>query len=221
MIRLVVLDIDGTITEKDQSISENTLFYLRKLKNKVSAICLASGNVLPVMIGIKNITGIGDSLAAENGGMFFHKGNIIKKFNKEGPYKCYEKLHRELGAEEFITNRWRETSVSFILNGIHDFSEYEKEFNVRIEDSGYAKHIMNRDQSKLSAVEYFRESYGFEKEEVLVCGDGENDISMFSGGYHTGCPSNSFNTLKKISEYVSENSYGKGLIEILEYYSLL
>lgn len=221
MIELVVLDIDGTITERDQSISENTLFYLRKLKKKVSAICLASGNVLPVMIGIKNITGIGDSLAAENGGMFFHRGNIIKKFEKDRPAKCFEKLHREFGAEEFITNRWRETSVSFILNDNNDFSEYEKEFDVKIEDSGYAKHIMNRNQNKLSAVEFFRKAYGFQKEEVLVCGDGENDISMFSGGYHTGCPSNSFNSLKKVSEYVSEKSYGNGLIEILEHYSLL
>ncbi len=223
MLKLLMLDIDGTMTEKDQSMNEKTLTALREVKkrNRDLNICLISGNVLPVMIGIMNITGIGDSLMAENGGLLYHAKSITKYFDSVAPKNALEKLKEDHGAVEFITNRWRETSLSFILDGVHDFSPYEKQFNVKIEDSGYAKHILNNGQGKGFATRKLMEIYGCSPEEVIACGDGENDISMIKIAEYSGVPNNAIDELKVSASYVSDKPYGEGLIDIFRHFSLI
>mgnify|MGYP001626447695 CR=1 FL=1 len=223
MKNLLVLDIDGTVTESDRSIRVETMEALRKIKKERPDVItvLVSGNVLPVMYGIRGIIGVGEALFAENGGILLHNGIIQKFFEPEITRKAFEKIHREMGAIEFITNRWRETSVSFILDGNNDFSSYEREFDVRIEDSGFAKHIMNRGQNKGFAVRKIMEIYGVDKENVYACGDGENDITMFKEAGFTGCPANSNPRLKEISGFVSEKYYGDGLLDILHHFSFI
>lgn len=223
MIKLLVLDIDGTITEKDRTIKVETLNSLRNLK-KVRPeikICLVSGNVLPVMYGISGIMGIGDILFGENGGILMKDG-IIEKFFEPGITKMvFQKIREKTGAQEYITNRWRETSIAFIPGERVDYTEYEKEFGVRIEDSGFAVHIMNQGQNKGFAVRKLIDILKIEKDEILACGDGDNDISMFKSVTYSGCPSNASAGLKAESLYISEKSYGDGLLDILDHFSLL
>ncbi len=223
MYRLLLLDIDGTITENDLSVSLHALETLRmvKKKNPSLKICLFSGNVLPVMMGIRNILGVGDSLMAENGGILLHEEKITKFFDREIPWKAFEKIRIDHGAREFITNRWRETSISFILDKTVDYTEYHDMFNVRIEDSGYAKHILNMEQGKGFAAKKLMELYNCDPMETISCGDGENDIGMIKITGHSGVPNNSIDLLKENAEYVSDHSYGNGLVDIFRHFSLL
>ncbi len=223
MIRLLILDIDGTITERDRSIKTETLASLRKLKNsrREMTLCLVSGNVLPVMYGIRGIMGIGDILFAENGGILMKDGLIEKFFDPGITKMAFQKIKAETGATEYITNRWRETSVAFIPGEKADYTKYEREFGVRIEDSGFAVHVMNKDQNKGFAVKKLMEILNVKEDEILVCGDGDNDISMFRIASLSGCPSNASHRLKEVSTYISERSYGDGLCDILEHFSLI
>ncbi|EQD60789.1 phosphoglycolate phosphatase, partial [mine drainage metagenome] len=66
MIKKLILDIDGTITNMDFTIEPETLLALRRVQKSGISIDLCSGNVLPVMIGIRNIIGIHGYLVAEN-----------------------------------------------------------------------------------------------------------------------------------------------------------
>ncbi|MGP6239565.1 phosphoglycolate phosphatase [Cuniculiplasma sp. SKW4] len=223
MIKLLVLDIDGTITEKDRSIKVETLISLRNLKKSMPeiTICLVSGNVLPVMYGIRGIMGVGDILFGENGGILMRDGAIEKFFEPGITKRAFQKIKEETGAKEYITNRWRETSVAFIPGEKTNYTKYEKEFDVRIEDSGFAVHIMNQGQNKGFAVTKLIDILNIKKDEILACGDGDNDISMFRSVTFSGCPSNASAGLKAESLYISEKSYGDGLRDILEHFSLL
>ncbi len=223
MIRLLILDIDGTITQKDQSILPETLMVLRKVSriNEGLKICLASGNVLPVMFGIRNILGVGNSLAGENGGILLHENNIETYFEKSKTVSAYREIEKDLGAREFITNRWRETSVSFILDGKHDYSSYEKKFDVVIQDSGFAKHIMNRGQNKGFIANKIMGLYSIPIEETMACGDGDNDIDLFRAVGTSGTAGNGSKDLKEVAEYISSEDYGSGLIDIMKHFGLL
>jgi phosphoglycolate phosphatase (TIGR01487 family) len=223
MIEIIVLDIDGTITEKNQSILPETMEMLRKVKmsNPRLTICLASGNVMPVMIGISNILNIGQTLFGENGGILFHHRKIETFFQKDKTVEAYRVIEKELGATEFITNRWRETSISFILDGDNDFTSYERRFGVVIQDSGYAKHILNIGQNKGFAVKKIMELYNVDKTEILACGDGDNDVEMFKVAGNSGSPANGSNKAKKNASYVSDESYGKGLRDIFRNFEIL
>ena len=223
MIKLLILDIDGTITEKDQSIMPQTLIQLRKLtkSNKHIHVCLASGNVLPVMFGVRTILGIGESLAGENGGILLHNNKITTYFKRDKTAIAYKQIEKDLGAVEFITNRWRETSISFILEGSYDFSEYERKYNVAIQDSGFAKHILNKGQNKGFIAKELMKIHGVSAEETLACGDGDNDVDIFESVGTGATMDNGSSSIKKSAAYVSEKPYGEGLVDILKHFNLL
>lgn len=223
MIKLLILDIDGTITQRDQSILPETLINLRKvvISNPELHICLASGNVLPVMFGVRTILGIGESLAGENGGILLYKQQITPYFQKEKTVEAYKEIEKDLGAVEFITNRWRETSISFILDGSHDFKKYEQKYGVVIQDSGFAKHILNKGQNKGFIAGKLMKIYGVSRDETLACGDGDNDADLFEVVGKSGTISNGSSSVKERAEYVSEKAYGEGLIDIMKHFKLL
>ena len=223
MIRLLILDIDGTMTQKDQSILPKTLTDLRKVvsSNPEMHICLASGNVLPVMFGVRTILGIGESLAGENGGILLYDKKITTYFKKQKTLEAYREIEKDTGAVEFITNRWRETSISFILDGSYDFTKYEKKYDVVIQDSGFAKHILNRGQNKGFIAGELMKIYGVSKDETLACGDGDNDADLFEVVGMSGTISNGSNAVKERAEYISEKAYGEGLIDVMRHFQLL
>ena len=223
MIKLLILDIDGTITQKDQSILPETLIALRKVvfSNPEMHICLASGNVLPVMFGIRTILGVGESLAGENGGILLYKQRITSYFQKQKTVEAYKEIEKDLGAVEFITNRWRETSISFILDGSYDFTKYERKYDVVIQDSGFAKHILNKGQNKGFIARELMKIYSVSKDETLACGDGDNDADLFEAVGMSGTISNGSSAVKERAEYVSNKAYGDGLIDIMKHFRLL
>ena len=57
------------------------------------------------------------------------------------------------------------------------------------------------------------------KEEVLIIGDGKNDIELFETFPYSGCVSNSILEIKNKSSYVSKFTNNEsGVAEIIEYY---
>ncbi len=222
MIKRVILDIDGTITDMTLQISPNTIKMLRIAEEKGIVIDLCSGNVLPVMVGIRNIIGLKGNLAGENGGIILANNNIRTDFSKEVPLKVLSHLKAKFNVTEPMTNRWRETSVAFYYSGNPNLiKDYVKEFNVVIQNSKFAYHILNHNQDKGHAVESFLNILKIRKDEVLVCGDSENDISMYMDGVHKAALSNSVDILKDKSEFVAKREFGEGVVEVLDHFGLL
>ena len=61
----------------------------------------------------------------------------------------------------------------------------------------------HKDASKGKAIDVVSNLLNIPKSEVLAVGDNENDLSMFNRGYHSGCPSNASDNVKKTVEYIS------------------
>ncbi len=250
MIKLVALDIDGTITEEDQTINSETVLALRKLKERESppVISLVSGNALPVMVGIRNTTGIGDILFAENGGIMMSylenpvnnikciernnlltlnrgeivkRANILKFFHRDLPEIELERIKKHFDIQEFFTNKWRETSLSIQVKRDDVNNIISGAVNAEVQDSGYAVHIMNPGQNKGFALREIMKYLSLEREEVLACGDGGNDIDMFREAGASGVPENASTHARENATYASKHSYGKGLIDILNHFDLV
>ncbi len=250
MIKLLALDVDGTITEEDQTIGTETIEMLRNIKMKDPSLLMAlvSGNALPILVGIRNTIGVGDILFAENGGIMFSyldmpvekvkyigkykaltidRGNMrnlswtLKFFQRDIPEIELNRIKEKFEIEEFFTNKWRDTSLSINarphdIEAILDFVK-----DAKIQNSGYALHIMNKGQDKGFAIRKIIEYTGVRKDQILACGDGGNDIDMFKNAEFSGTPKNGSKEAKLNCNYISSYSYGRGLKDILNHYGLI
>ncbi|WP_048059525.1 phosphoglycolate phosphatase [Picrophilus oshimae] len=220
MIKLVVLDVDGTLTDKSRMISVNAVNAIRNLKTKVA---LVSGNVLPVLYGLKIYIGFDGYIFAENGGIALINNNIEKFFEKDGPESFLNDISGYTSARGILTNRWRETSMAFTAN--HDEMDIiDREAASRdlyIVDSGFTLHILNKGQDKGFAVKKMIDIMNIDYNNVLVIGDSQNDESMFSLGTLSACPGNASEKIKEMSNYVSGKCYGDELFDVFRHFDLI
>lgn len=61
----------------------------------------------------------------------------------------------------------------------------------------------HKDSSKGNAIDIVSKLLNVKADEILAIGDNENDLSMFNRGYHSACPSNACDKVKRVVEYVS------------------
>ncbi len=226
MIRLAVLDVDGTMTESDRRISPGLLDAIPEIQSKGTIVSLVSGNVIPVMYAIKTYMGTNGPVFGENGGIMLHENRIEAFFSKEITVKFYSYLEQRINISEILTNRWRETSIAFSADRETVLAELERlpivwKNKVEVVDSRYAWHIMNRGQSKAFAINRLKELYNLGDGEVLVCGDSDNDFAMYEVRAVKAALANSTERIKDESEYVSEYGHGKGVMDIFRHFGLL
>ncbi len=83
MIKLILADLDGTLTEDKgvYKISIEALDALRRAENTGIKIALVSGNSYPVLRGLHNYLGITGGVVAENGCVIYY-GKKIKLCKK-------------------------------------------------------------------------------------------------------------------------------------------
>jgi phosphoglycolate phosphatase (TIGR01487 family) len=223
MIRLAVLDVDGTITDRERRLSMNSVEALRIAQNSGLTVSLVSGNVLPVMYGLKVFIGLNGPVFGENGGTMLKDNEASAFFSMDRPREFIKEISKTTSVREIFTNRWRESSMGFEMESkdVDSVSRAAEESGLDVVNSGYSWHALNPGQNKGFAVEVLIEMYGLKYEEVLVCGDSDNDISMFSKPVIKATMANGTANLKKMSDYVSEKSFGDGLVDILRHYSLI
>lgn len=226
MIKLAVLDVDGTLTESNRSITPELLEAIPCVQKKGVLISLVSGNVIPVMYALKTYLGINGPVFGENGGVLLLDEKISSFFSMDVPREFYRYLEGRIDVSEILTNRWRETSVAFtanrdeVLNEMKSLPEEWKE-KVEVVDSRYAWHVMSRGQTKAFAIEKLKSMYGLSENEVLVCGDSDNDFAMYETRAVKAALDNSTDRIKSESEYVSRFGHGKGVVDIFSHFGLL
>lgn len=226
MVKLLILDVDGTLTEKNRTVLPEVVDSLRKVQENGVRISLVSGNVIPVMYAVRTYFGINGPVFGENGGIMLD-GNITEKyFSMDVPLKFYHFLEKRIRIKEILTNKWRETSVAFegdreeILSEVEQLDKSWKD-SIEVVDSRYAWHIMSKGQSKAFAVNRIIEMLSVDPGEALVCGDSDNDFSMYETTARKAAIANSTQSIKEVSEYVSDESHGHGLIDLFRHYGLL
>ena len=217
MIKLVLLDVDGTITDPGRLISMRAIEAIRKVQNDGVIVSLASGNVIPVMYGVKTFVGVKAPVFAENGGAMFQNDNITPFFSMDMPKRLFEKLESEEKLKGILSNKWRLTSMAYVPIEGHQSeitSEAESEGLVTV-DSGFSWHLLNRGQDKGFALEKLKELYSLDYDEILVMGDSYNDAPMFKKDVVKAVPANAEESLKTIADHITKEGNGDGVAEIL------
>ncbi len=217
MIKIMVLDVDGTITDQNRIICPEAIKSIRNGIESGLQISLISGNVIPVMYGLKTFLGINAPVFGENGGIMYYNGSIKKFFGKEKPMEFLDYISGKSLATPYFTNQWRETSAAFSMNPENEIivsSEAEK-WNLEIVNSKFTWHIMNPGQNKGYAVRILKKMFNLGWDEILVVGDSDNDTSMFNLPVKKACPANATDTLKSLSDYASPDSYGYEISDVM------
>lgn len=76
--------------------------------------------------------------------------------------------------------------------------------------------IMKKDSTKANAIEILADYLHINKEEIIVMGDGANDISMFEVAGHKVAMGNANEELKKKADYITTDNNQDGVAEALE-----
>ncbi|MEM0140031.1 MAG: phosphoglycolate phosphatase [Ferroplasma sp.] len=223
MIKHIILDVDGTITDQKRLISTEAIEAIRLGIGNGIKVSLISGNVIPVMFGLKTFIGINGTVFGENGGVMLENDHIVSFFDKTKAAKFLEKMVNDVNVKPMFTNMWRESSVAFLLNGADPEYISKKAYKegLYIVNSRFTWHVMNSGQDKAYAVNYLINHYNLNNNEILVVGDSDNDNSMFDLDVLRACPANATDYIKLKSDFVSEKSYGNEIMDILKHYSIL
>lgn len=218
----MVTDIDGTITDPKRRVQCAVVHSLRRLQEEGIHVMLASGNVLPVSYGLHTYIGLTGPIIAENGGVVSYGERIFKLSSNRLPLQAFEFLKKKMPVERLFTDRWRETQVALKLtvNPLEVRKALEG-WEIVVETTGYAIHLMEPGHSKLNGVRKACELLGIDVSEVAAFGDSDNDVSMLKGCGTGIAVANATEAAKNAADYVTKMPYGDGVIEGLEWLGLL
>lgn len=216
MIKLVLLDVDGTLTGRDRRISTRAVEAIRNSQKQGTVVCLASGNVIPVMYGLRIFLGLNGPVFGENGGVMYQE-RVESFFTMEKPLKLFRELEIEGLLEGILSNKWRECSMAYVPaeNQENEISARAASDGLFTVDSGFSWHLLNSGQNKGFALEHLKKMYSLRYEEMLVMGDSFNDMSMFRKEVFKAVPMNAEERLKEVADYTAKSSNGDGVAEVL------
>ncbi len=125
-------------------------------------------------------------------------------------------------AERLFTDNWRRTEVGLKRsNDLDKVKEALKDWDLNIEATGFAIHIMNRGHGKMAGVKKMAEIMGLQLEEIAAFGDSDNDVGTLSQCGYGVAVANASEAAKKAATYVSTKPHADGVIEGLEKLDLL
>jgi len=230
-IRLVMTDVDGTITTGGDSISSVVFRVIRHLEEQGIIVGLVSGRTLPELESLAHDLGITGPIIAENGGVAKLKVNgglVDLGYSRQPALKALEKLKALYpnAIKEREDNRDRLIDVVIWSHGV-EVSELRRHLEkTQLLDSGYILHIMQEGISKgRTLMRLLGEiAHGsLSAANVMVFGDSATDISLFELFPHCvfitnpRLPTQQRKELKKIAKYVSDLPVEEGFVEVVSH----
>jgi phosphoglycolate phosphatase len=124
--------------------------------------------------------------------------------------------------ERLFTDRWRETQVAIKLNvDPAEVARALEGWDIVIETTGFAIHLMEPGHSKLGGVQKACELLGVDIGEVAAFGDSDNDAKMLRGCGKGIAVANATKAAKEAADYITQRPHADGVIEGLEWLGLL
>jgi HAD superfamily hydrolase (TIGR01484 family) len=227
-IRLVMTDVDGTLTPGGDSISRPVLESVRRLEEQGITVGLVSGRTMPRLESLAGRLGISGPLIAENGGAAKLKasGQLVELgYSRLPAIKALKEIKSRFpgGIKEREDNRERLVDVVFWSQGIATDELRSSLRNVQLLDSGYILHIMQKGISKGRTLMRLLGQVGdggLSPPEILVIGDSTTDLSLFQLFPHSvliinpRLPAADRETLRRAAEYLSDGEYDDGFAEV-------
>ncbi len=220
MVLAVAVDIDGTITHRDRSISCRAVKALRRLEVPV---ILSTGNISCFARTAAKLIGVSDMVICENGGVvrFDYDGEDIVLGDKKKCLRAADKL-AEYFDLEFLDEEYRKSEVcvrrTFPANRAR---EILKGMGVKLLDSGYAYHIVDENVSKGKALVYMAREIGIDVKDFAAIGDSENDVEMIEVAGIGIAVANADEKLKAAADVIVSGSDGEGVEQALKLLKLI
>lgn len=222
MLRGVITDIDGTLTDEKRRLSTVAIETIRKLNENGIEVILSSGNTSCLLKGLCKLIGTGGTFIGENGGVY--------RIGFQGPLKVIsdrdiavkalnmliEYYERKGVCLELFSHQERYSDVAFAREvPIDEVRSLLADWPVDIMDTNFAIHIHAKGIDKGKTFPIVAERLGIKPEEFIGIGDSENDIGMIKAAGIGCCVANAQESLMNVSDFCSSASYGEGFVEIM------
>ena len=227
-IKLLVFDVDGTITDKNRRLCLDCVKAIRIAEKSGVITVMATGNILPVALSLSEFIGSSGPVIAENGGVICYKDDMKKEIlgDRSKCEKVLELLEKEgIKYTRTVTDMCRLSEITLIRDiSVERIREVVKKYNiegVKVVDTHFAIHIMCSNVSKGVALRRVLEHLGVPSDNVLYIGDSENDIEAFRLVKHSVALANAPAFVKKEASYVTSMPYGAGFLEALRHFRII
>lgn len=214
--KALAVDIDGTITDSSKHIETLGIETLRQVEAAGVPVILATGNVLPITFGLASFIGTSGPVVAETGGVVSYRRAIHVLEDGEESRRAYAHLQSRMNVQRLFTDNWRISEVALMPDAdAKAVAEELKGFNIRVEATGFAVHLLAPHHSKMNGVRKAAELLGIGTDEVLAIGDSDNDVSMLSGCGMGVALANASPAAKRAASLITRGRHSQGVREAL------
>jgi phosphoglycolate phosphatase (TIGR01487 family) len=225
VLKGLVTDIDGTLTDRHRRIHTGAITRIRALCDHDIVVVLASGNTPCFMDAVSRMIGTQGGFIAENGGAYrVVLGDQLRVLGNQAVVRealdtviaYYEKKGIFL---ELYSPSYRFADLAFARTVPADeVREVVSGYPVEVLDTGFAIHIQEAGMSKGLAFLNLVGELGLDPTDFLAIGDAENDIELIRYAGIGAAVGNAPSKLASAAAFVSEKKYGAGFVEALERY---
>lgn len=225
MLRALLSDVDGTLTDPTRRINTGAIEAIRSLVDQGIEVVLASGNATCIMDGICRMIGTSGTLIAENGGVF-RVGYTGTPHHFGDQAVCRRALavvqahYRTNGVElQLYSPMYRFSDLAFARTVPADeVRTILADHPVQVIDTGYAIHLQVPGVNKGTALVALAAEMHLTPSDFLAIGDSTNDIQMLETAGIGVTVANAHPATKAVAQYVAEKEYGDGFVEVIRKY---
>jgi len=226
VLKALLTDIDGTITDSSRRIHTESIEMIRSLVDEGVVVVLASGNVPCFMEALCKMIGTQGTFIAENGGVIRvgYTGPLHVYGDQKAPREALAILQAHYRTEEkeliLFNPTYRHADLAFARTvPSAEVREILRNFPVQVIDTGYAIHLQSPGINKGTALVDVAGKLGLAPQEFLAIGDSVNDVQMLMNAGIGITVANAHPETKAVAAYVAEKEYGDGFVEAVKKYS--
>ncbi|MCK9590776.1 MAG: phosphoglycolate phosphatase [Methanoregula sp.] len=226
MLKALLTDIDGTITDSSRRINTGAVEAIRSLVDEGIEVVLASGNTSCFMDALCKMIGTQGTFIAENGGVFRvgYTGTLRIKGDQDICRKALEIVqayYRDRGKELVLFSpTYRFSDLAFArMVPVDEVKTILENYPVNVLDTGYAIHLQSPGIDKGTALEALAREMNLLPSDFLAVGDSLNDIQMLKKAGIGVTVANAHPDIKAVVEFIAKKEYGNGFVEAITHYS--
>jgi HAD superfamily hydrolase (TIGR01484 family) len=206
-------DYDGTLAH-DGGVSDSTIAALKRVKASGRKLILATGRELRDLLGVFPEAGLFDRIVAENGGLLYRPASQEEKVLAESPpVQFIEELKRRgvnpLSVGHCVVSTWH-PNEALVLDTIRTLG-----LGLQVTFNKGAVMILPAGVNKGTGMRAALEELSLSVHSVVGIGDAENDHAFLNLCECAVAVGNSLPALKDRVDFVTDNSHGAGVEELI------
>jgi phosphoglycolate phosphatase (TIGR01487 family) len=225
VLKALICDIDGTITDRNRRVNIGAIVCIRKLVDCGVEVVLASGNTSCFMDALCRMIGTRGIFIAENGGVYRigFEGPLYLDGDQSLPREAFgilETHFRKKGVTlQLYSDRYRFTDIAFARTvSSEEVKEVLSGMKIKVVDTGYAIHLQTPDINKGTALVRLSAEIGLTPVDFLAIGDSVNDREMLQNAGIGVAVANANSSAQEVADWITQKKYGEGVVEAIQKY---